>query len=474
MPKKRTAKVVTVAATIAMAALVVRAALVDLGLAGDSANHLVVFVSGDSRGYLEPCGCRIDQAGGLPARATVIREVAPRGRLVVDIGNMTEGTRAYELIKLRYLLEGMSKIGYDAVNVGRTEAELDLPTLRSTMKASGLPFVTANVVDKKTGLPVADPFIVVRRGAVRIGITGVASAETGDIGPGVEVRPPIESLASVIPDLKARCDYIIVLAYVGDDDLMRIADQFPEVRAVLGGDVPESSNTAVIVNRAVLFSVTGHGKVIGRIDFTRAGSSYDLSASRGVKMATDTIKPDPEMLTLIAGYKNELRNRRYELASAEGMELISTSADSADQYVGEAACVRCHASAHVIASKTLHARAFATLVAKNSEFDPECLRCHTVGYGLYTGFVDATTTPGLENVQCESCHGRGKYHIEQMEKQAALTGHIVLGSLKPGASNSFHEASTLNSVTPSTCLRCHDQDNSANFNYATFLPKIAH
>src|SRR5438477_3564085 len=32
---------------------------------------LTVFVSGDSRGYLEPCGCRRDQAGGLPGRATI-------------------------------------------------------------------------------------------------------------------------------------------------------------------------------------------------------------------------------------------------------------------------------------------------------------------------------------------------------------------------------------------------------------------
>ena len=33
---------------------------------------LVVWLSADTRGYLEPCGCRKDQAGGLPARMTLI------------------------------------------------------------------------------------------------------------------------------------------------------------------------------------------------------------------------------------------------------------------------------------------------------------------------------------------------------------------------------------------------------------------
>src|SRR5205823_15000212 len=95
--------------------------------------RLELFVSGDSRGYLEPCGCRRDQAGGLPGRATVIRGSKAPAKLVLDVGNMTPGSRPYELLKLRYLLEGMAKIGYDAVNLGKNEADLDLETLRKAL-----------------------------------------------------------------------------------------------------------------------------------------------------------------------------------------------------------------------------------------------------------------------------------------------------------------------------------------------------
>src|SRR5687767_792614 len=54
---------------------------------GGPAEGLTLFVSGDSRGYLEPCGCRRDQAGGLPGRASVIRGSKAKEKLVLDVGN---------------------------------------------------------------------------------------------------------------------------------------------------------------------------------------------------------------------------------------------------------------------------------------------------------------------------------------------------------------------------------------------------
>src|SRR5437016_5715023 len=68
--------------------------------AGGVPEHILMFVSGDSRGYLEPCGCRRDQAGGLPGRATVIEDKKGPTHLVFDVGNLTPGDRPYELLKL--------------------------------------------------------------------------------------------------------------------------------------------------------------------------------------------------------------------------------------------------------------------------------------------------------------------------------------------------------------------------------------
>ncbi len=412
--------------------------------------RLTLFVSGDSRGYLEPCGCRIDQAGGLPGRAVAIEKAGVGEKLVVDVGNLTSGSRSYELLKMRYLLEGMKAIGYDAVNLGKNEAQLDRVTLSDMMSHSGLPFLSANVLDKKDKTPIADRYRIIRRGALRVGVTGVTECEARDAGPGIEVRPPIEALADVIPDLKGKCDFVVVLAFVDEETIKQIAEKFHEVDCILGGDVPQSSGTAQTINRAIAFNVVDRGKVLGQIDLVRKGAGYSVASSKGIRIAADKVKGPPAIADLLARYKNELRERRFELASAEGMERIAGQETTSDEFVGAQACQSCHASSLHVLLASAHSHALQTLKEKKSEFDPECLRCHTVGYGLSSGYIDEKTTPQLAGVQCENCHGRAKEHIAKGVK------------------------TTLKPVTPATCVNCHDEENSANFRFATFWPKIAH
>lgn len=411
--------------------------------------RLTLFVSGNSVGYLEPCGCRTDQSGGLPGRARVI--AGDRSdRVVLDVGNLTAGTKPYDLLKLKYLMQGMKAIGYDAVNLGKHEAELDLPTLQSVVASGGLPFVSANVVAKATGKCVAEPYRIVQRGGAKIGVVGVAGCDPTDVGPGLTVRPAIEALAELVPQLRRKCDYLVVLAFVDDDHIREIADKLHEVDCILGGDVAQPSGAVQMMNRAAVFNMAEKGKIVGKIELQRKGDTYIVASSSAIRIAADKVQPPPAIADLLVHYKSELRNRRFELASAEGMDRIEGSASTADEYVGAQACLKCHEAAHKTWVDSTHSQAFETLKKKGSDFDPECLKCHTVGYGLAGGFADASTTPSLEGVQCENCHGRGKEHTETQSKR----------TLKP--------------VTPSTCISCHDTENSENFHYATFWPKIKH
>jgi hypothetical protein len=448
--------------SLGFAALIVTVLLAGCGHSAAMPEHLTLFVTGDSRGYLEPCGCRRDQAGGLPGRATLMAAKSPADRLALDVGNLTAGSRPYDLLKLSYLLDGMDRIGYDAVNLGKGEAELDLNTLDGIL-ARHTPFVSANVLSKRDGKPVTQPFRILTRGKLNIGVTGVTHVAERDAGPGIEVKPPVEALAAVIPEMKRRCDYLIVLAFVDQDTLHKIADQYPEVDCILGGNVPQSSDTVQEINRAISFNVMDRGKVLGQIDLKRQGDRYQVEGAHATKVMGEHLTPDPAMVKLIASYKQTLRDKRYELASAEDMERIPGQESTADEYVGEAVCSGCHQEAHRIALATPHAHAFQTLVNKGSEFDPECLHCHTVGYALYSGFVDAQRTPHLANVQCENCHGRGKNHVTAMQ-----------ATPRNGSHTRSQQASTLRSVTPATCVRCHDKENSENFNYETFWPRIQH
>ena len=343
---------------------------------------------------------------------TLVEQDKAPNRLLLDAGNITHGGRSYELLKFDYILRGMAKMHYDAVNLGKREVNLDRDTLYRKIAATGLPFVSCNVLDSRTSTLLTASTLVETVGGYRVGITGIVQAAAESVGPGLRVRSPEEALAETLPLLKKNCDFIIVLAFAPAETLHDIAAKFPEVGAVLGGDVPQSSDKAEIVNRAALFNVTDKGKVIGRLTFRPAlDGLLALAESHSLKTA-DTTAPAPAMTELIKEFKATLRERNIELAAQEGLDpVFAASATTADTYAGEAKCISCHAAPHKITGATAHAHAYLTLQRKGSEYDPECLRCHTVGYGARDGFRNFQTTPQFANVQCESCHGRGTAHI---------------------------------------------------------------
>jgi 2',3'-cyclic-nucleotide 2'-phosphodiesterase (5'-nucleotidase family) len=417
-----------------------------------SAGEATLFVTGDTRGYLEPCGCRRDQAGGLPGRMTLVEQNAKGDKLLVDVGNLTNGSRSYDLLKLDFLLDGMKRLNYAAINLGRQEAELDRDTLQKIIKDSGAPFVSCNVLERTSQRPITEPYRIVNIAGVRVGITGVVESPEDEVGPGLTVRPAAEALAEVLPQLRAKCDWVVVLAFVPEETQRAIADRFHEVSCILGGDVQQSSSSVTTINRASVFNVTDKGKVLGILTLKREGDALSVKSGRAERVA-DTIKPAAEMTQIIGKFKDTLRDRNLEFAAEEGMEPIG-GASTADLYVGQQACASCHANSHKVSEAAAHMRAYQTLVEKKSEFDPDCLRCHTVGYGVRDGFINLQRTPKLAGIQCESCHGRGADHIK-----LAQAG-------KPSR--------TLRVVTPNSCIRCHDQENSENFKYETYWPKIRH
>ena len=81
-------------------------------------------------------------------------------------------------------------------------------------------------------------------------------------------------------------------------------------------------------------------------------------------------------------------------------------------YVGPDECHICHAEQYESWRKTAHSRSYEVLAQERKQYVPECLRCHTTGFGEASGFVDAERTPRLAAVTCEACHGPGSRHVE--------------------------------------------------------------
>jgi hypothetical protein len=127
---------------------------------------------------------------------------------------------------------------------------------------------------------------------------------------------------------------------------------------------------------------------------------------------------------------------------------VQVSAETYGQYVGWKTCVACHAEISQLWSQTRHANAYDSLLNSRQQDLPACLQCHVVGYGETGGFLDQELTLELAGVQCESCHGSGKGHID--------------------APDGMHDI--IRSPTEKDCRTCHTTGQDPHFD---FQSKIA-
>lgn len=80
-------------------------------------------------------------------------------------------------------------------------------------------------------------------------------------------------------------------------------------------------------------------------------------------------------------------------------------------YAGSESCAECHSAVHSAWSSSRHATAHDTLAGIGMGANASCVKCHTVGSGVPTGFKDIASTPYYAGVQCESCHGPSAAHV---------------------------------------------------------------
>ncbi len=121
-------------------------------------------------------------------------------------------------------------------------------------------------------------------------------------------------------------------------------------------------------------------------------------------------------------------------------------------YSGNEFCTVCHEAENQTWLLTNHARAFDTLVRHGSDRDGDCVGCHVIGWGEPGGFSLADPAVHLENVGCETCHGRGGTHLDERPPDA------------PPQEPDYR----------AVCESCHNQKHSLGFDFERFLPLVSH
>ena len=356
------------------------------------------------------------------------------------------------------MVEGLGKIGYDALNLGRADLVLAPELLRSLVARAAFPLLSANIVDA-AGKPAFKPWIVREAGGLRVGIFGLSGNQpqgSPDLpGRTLVVQDATAAARAAVAALRPAADLVIALTQLGLEGDVALAREVPGIDLILGGSLRQSTPAPRIEGTTLILHSGAKGMQLGRLGLQllpgRAGAWTARTQARGGEprlydwtlVPLNTSLPDhPALAALLEHHREELHSRN--LAEQKTLPPPPPPSPANQAYVGAAACGACHPAQLRQWAASKHARAFAALERKRQELNPECVRCHVTAYGDNVGYRSgATKDPDLRNVQCEACHGFGREH----RGKGKIRG----------------------SVSEVICRRCHSTENSPTFKYEPYL-----
>ena len=462
-----------------LAIIIISAASIPSGCvkpARDITDYLMVNYTSSTNGELFPCGCRIP-LGGLSRRAGVLAQESPYPQFTVDAGSFTGGNTAYDRFVGGWLLKAYGVMNYRAVNLGIKETTLPVSQLREWDQQTGGILISANLVDENN-LPVTRRSLIREVAGLKIGITGVTSEgqfimEAAELP---SVIDPVEPLKEVLAEFdEANVDLVILLADMVDDRVFNLLNQVSGFDLIIQGrgfssGPPPASN--VLEDGTRIVKIGDAGKYLGRIrlDF---GENSEIIRDEVIQIALDSNTPTlSEISVLLTDFRKELQDRREDFLNdpANPFEKLRSPemVDVLSGFTGQTFCESCHLLYGQESQAVGHSNAWLNLGSENS-MDPECLSCHTTGYGYPTGMEDPYRDQHLQGVTCESCHGPAAGHVREQT--------IIAKELDPSTLIPLTDPTGLpfsREVPEQVCLRCHTEEWSPDFDYDTWVIRVEH
>lgn len=251
---------------------------------------LTILHTNDTHSRIEPFpmdGGKYQGLGGVARRAYWVDKIRKEEKnvLLLDAGDMFQGTPYFNFFKGEVEIKMMSQMRYDAATIGNHDFDGGIENLQQQMQLhANFPLINCNYNFADT--PMHDrtqPFKVFKFGSLKIGVLGVGIAL-----PGLVPQPLYTNTVSLDPIEQANkyakilrsdydCDYIVCLSHLGHSyktnqvsDLV-LAAESQNIDLIIGGHTHTFLEKPIFVpnkaNQAVAVAQVGWAGVwLGRID----------------------------------------------------------------------------------------------------------------------------------------------------------------------------------------------------------------
>jgi 5'-nucleotidase len=240
-----------------------------------SQSAVAVYHTNDLNGHINPV---YKSMGGLGHIRSTLKN-QETGGLLLDAGNFTRNSNKVE--NHRDVIGVMNSIGYHAAAIGANELSMGQEELMTLIPLMQFSLVNCNLQFDNKLADMIKPYVIIRSGNFKIGITGVCHKVEG-----IKYNDAAASAAKVARLLKLdeKCDLVVCLAQLGDGGNRKFAEQSEHIDMVIGGNDPKLClNTQMLHNKLkheiVLAQTAKNGLLFGRTIF-----NFDIEKNKnGVK-----------------------------------------------------------------------------------------------------------------------------------------------------------------------------------------------
>ncbi len=390
---------------------------------------------------------------------------------------------------------------YSAIGITTHDLQMGIPFLKKLEEEASFPFLSTTIVRDNT--PIFTPYTIISKNNLSIGVIGITAQTQAKSTTDYKILEWQQPLTHALGQL-AYVDLIIVLSNLSHEENRHIAKSYHAVNIILEAGQPLGHKGSQLIDNTLFSHTQKEGKYIGELQINWQPSKTWLINKNPViqlKNEIDRLKWLQNRIRKNGGpakaYKNKpaslqsynkkmqhLHDLQLQLAASrtgpsqdhipstyeailhplkpsihdeqQTTRILKRSRKAAnnlrkknkvlkyfDNYGGSTSCKKCHGALYSEYKATGHSKAYATLVHKSAENNPNCIFCHVTGLPERLAYNQATVPKRLLEVGCETCHGAGKKHIGNPKKYK-LTA----------------------TVPETTCLACHTDEHSDDFNYS--------
>lgn len=284
-------------------------------LAGEHVKKLTILHTNDVHSRLDPFpmdGGKLQGLGGVAARAALVQQIRAEEEnvLLLDAGDMWQGTPYFNLYKGEPEIKAMSMMGYDACTMGNHDFDAGIEGFARQLPHANFEVLVANYDFTDTPLEhKVKPYTIIKKGGLKIGLFGLGVELEGLVSAGAygntKYMDPLPVANHIAEHLKRKenCDMVICLSHLGYEyDRPKVSDKVlaketAYIDVIIGGHTHTFLDEPVkIINRngvETLVNQVGWGGVrLGRLDYVFSGKNSSKLFNAQSVIATKQTRAD--------------------------------------------------------------------------------------------------------------------------------------------------------------------------------------